>query len=535
MTDWRPDRRAYLASLTAAAATLAGCASSSDTPTTTTDTSTATSDGTEAARTTEATEQNGESGQIAPVRPDFDGWLDGGDGRTEVAYGHDEVTVTIQGYKQYQFDPVAIQVDPGATVRWRNETDNSHIIAAEDGRFETERFEPGDSVEQTFEEAGIHRYVCRPHRALGSVGAVVVGTDYPTVLPDAPLAWYTDTYSAYGQPVVGEDTVYAVSAGELTAFATADGTERWTRTTTADPENIAVTSDSVYIADEDGVVRALDATDGSERWQQATETDLESWPAVHGETVVVGGQRGLVQAYDTGGERLWKRELAADYIPELTLADGAVYAAGGEQGRGHLYELDLGTGETNWAYRSDDVQSTFLAPVVSNGTAFTKAFHGSVHAVSTSDGAREWTVSSDLGGGHQSSPVVSEGRVYVKRDARTVVAVDAGSGEQVWEYGPDAVLTGIILAARSAVYVADDHGVSAVDAGTGEVSQRYPSEEVYWVPATGVSGSRAFVGSWGVWALDATPESASGRPSLPVSTGSATFLGDWDSGVFVVS
>ena len=38
----------------------------------------------------------------------------------------------------------------------------------------------GVEYEHTFEEDGIYKYYCAPHKSLGMKGAVVVGSDYPT-------------------------------------------------------------------------------------------------------------------------------------------------------------------------------------------------------------------------------------------------------------------------------------------------------------------------------------------------------------------
>jgi hypothetical protein len=51
-----------------------------------------------------------------------------------------------------------------------------HNVVGQDGSFESELTdEEGHTFSHTFEEAGVYRYVCGPHEAMGMKGAVVVG------------------------------------------------------------------------------------------------------------------------------------------------------------------------------------------------------------------------------------------------------------------------------------------------------------------------------------------------------------------------
>nr|WP_225334571.1 halocyanin domain-containing protein [Halomicrobium urmianum] len=114
--------------------------------------------------------------------PDYGGWFDGVgnfDGTVDMT-GEDSVTVTVGAQGNggaFAFDPAAVRVDPGTTVTWEWSGDGgSHNVVAEDGSFESELVgDAGHTFEQDFEEEGVYRYVCSPHRTMGMKGAVVVG------------------------------------------------------------------------------------------------------------------------------------------------------------------------------------------------------------------------------------------------------------------------------------------------------------------------------------------------------------------------
>ncbi len=96
--------------------------------------------------------------------------------------GQSEVTVAVGAAGNngnFAFGPAAVRVDPGTTVIWKwTGKGGSHNVVAEDGSFESKLTgEQGHTFEQTFDEAGITKYACVPHKAMGMKGAVVVGDE----------------------------------------------------------------------------------------------------------------------------------------------------------------------------------------------------------------------------------------------------------------------------------------------------------------------------------------------------------------------
>jgi halocyanin-like protein len=122
------------------------------------------------------------SGALAQSGP-YDGYLsDDGtfDGTTADMTGQDEVTITVGAQGNggaFAFDPSAVQIDPGTTVLWEwSGEGGSHNVVDEDGNFESELVaDEGHTFEYTFEEEGVFRYFCTPHKALGMKGVVAVG------------------------------------------------------------------------------------------------------------------------------------------------------------------------------------------------------------------------------------------------------------------------------------------------------------------------------------------------------------------------
>ncbi len=94
--------------------------------------------------------------------------------------GQDEVTVQVGGREDHplRFWPEAIRIDPGTTVVWEwTGEGGAHNVVAEDGSFRSGDpvAEAGTTFEYTFDSEGVTSYVCRPHKAIGMTGVVVVG------------------------------------------------------------------------------------------------------------------------------------------------------------------------------------------------------------------------------------------------------------------------------------------------------------------------------------------------------------------------
>lgn len=80
--------------------------------------------------------------------------------QTPVVSSAEQVTVEI---KDYEFFPARLTVDAGTEVTWVNYDTVPHNAVADDGAFETDRLDNGDSGSDTLEEPGAHTYICTYH------------------------------------------------------------------------------------------------------------------------------------------------------------------------------------------------------------------------------------------------------------------------------------------------------------------------------------------------------------------------------------
>lgn len=62
-----------------------------------------------------------------------------------------------------KFQPPALEVRPGTTVRWINADSEEHDVIAKDGSFEALPFGTGGTYERAFATAGAFPYYCDLH------------------------------------------------------------------------------------------------------------------------------------------------------------------------------------------------------------------------------------------------------------------------------------------------------------------------------------------------------------------------------------
>ena len=156
-------------------------------------------------------------------------------------------------------------------------------------------------------------------------------------LTDGSEAWrYQPSGSVVdlGAPAVATDTgtstVYLVSSDAALRAIGSDGTQQWAEplytSTSGSPP--AVSSDSVYVADQSGTVYAFDRSTGSERWRFATNHGAVGAPVVTATAVLQPTSDGVVAAIapDTG-RQIWFGSVADSAIFGLAATPDQIVAA----------------------------------------------------------------------------------------------------------------------------------------------------------------------------------------------------------------
>jgi len=177
------------------------------------------------------------------------------------ARGQSDVTVTVGASGNggsFAFEPAAVRVDPGTTITWEwTGEGGQHDVAAEDDAYGSDLLgNAGDTFEHTFEDGGVSRYACTPHKTMGMKGAVIVGdveTDIETAAP--PLVDREPDYGDWFANTDFEGTVDMRGREEVRITVTEDGT--------FDPPAVHVDPGTAVIWEWDGEAVGIEAVDGS--------------------------------------------------------------------------------------------------------------------------------------------------------------------------------------------------------------------------------------------------------------------------------
>jgi outer membrane protein assembly factor BamB len=251
------------------------------------------------------------------------------------------------------------------------------------------------------------------------------------------------------------------------------GALRWTVTLRGGAWGVGADGRGAVVVTDDGSVAAVDRS-GRERWTARDLDVTEATPALDGDVVLVGGERGLSALGRADGAVRWHADLPGPVVAVgLT---GTVALAGGDAGV--LTAFDARTGRVRWSVtRSGELWS---APRVDAGSgAVVATWHGGgephVEVLDLATGGSRWSAptapaaAAPVIAGHGPDALV----VVAAGDGRFRASVEARSlatGEVRWQAPVPASFERAVepVAGRHEVVVVDHFGtVTALDLADG--------------------------------------------------------------------
>lgn len=357
-------------------------------------------------------------------------------------------------------------------------------------------------------------------------GAASISVDAPVV--DVSARTRVDVSSGGGVNITGEDRFEEP----------APPTDRWTTF----QRNIARQG---YVPESAGPRGSV-----TQRWQFETDDGCYGSPAVSPNTVYIGDDNGVVYGINrVDGSETWRTETDGLIRSAPALADGRVYVT---TRNGSLYALGAGTGEIIWQFETGEnisnLPAALSSPAVRDGTVYFGTPGGSLYAVGT-DGTEQWRFGTD--GDISASPAIANGAVYIADTTGGVYARDAADGTSLWSASVGKDVDASPAVAGGTVYVSVTDGtVRAFDAGDGTESWSFDTGSFVMVSSPAVTGDRLYVGSGTITddtetgylhAIDTGDGTETWRfeapdyvVSSPAVTSDAVYVGCDDSNVYAV-
>jgi plastocyanin len=85
----------------------------------------------------------------------------------------------------WSFMPAEVTMSAGETVTWTNGGSLAHTATADDGAFDTDLVQPGDSANVTLSTPGTYAYHCTPHPWMKGMITVAAAAGAPAAAPAA--------------------------------------------------------------------------------------------------------------------------------------------------------------------------------------------------------------------------------------------------------------------------------------------------------------------------------------------------------------
>lgn len=154
----------------------------------------------------------------------------------------------------------------------------------------------------------------------------------------------------------------------------------------------AFANGSIFAAAADGNLVRLDGATGQQIWRVNAGMSLTAGVGSDGNTVVVVGEKGVIQAFDGSGKPTWKAQASSEVLSAPAVGEGVVVVRSIDN-RVTAYDADNGT--QRWVVQRNVPSLTLRnAPgiVIGSQTAFVALPGGRLSALALNNGGPRWEV-----------------------------------------------------------------------------------------------------------------------------------------------
>lgn len=237
----------------------------------------------------------------------------------------------------------------------------------------------------------------------------------------------------------------------------------------------ALTRDAIYGASGKGALTRLDRATGAQVWRIDTGITISGGVGAGEGLVLVGSDKGEVQAYGEDGKLRWKSKVSSEVLSAPQAAEGVVIVRSGD---GRIAGLNAVSGKRVWLYERSTpalVVRSHAGVTLQRDAAFAGFAGGKLVAMKIKDGLVLWEVSVSQPRGATelerisditSNPVADDEQVCAIAFQGRVACFDTAQGGPLWnrDIGSDK---GMMLL-RKYLYLSDAKGaVIALDKASG--------------------------------------------------------------------
>lgn len=303
---------------------------------------------------------------------------------------------------------------------------------------------------------------------------------------DGTVAWSTSFDAGLSEgPVAVDGRVVVVDKDGVVHAFSPEGEIDWQSRERGFPDAPLAAANGVLVLAEDGAVSAYDTDDGHRLWRHELP-EQTSIPAVVGEEVVVGLQRGEVRVYGLTDGRLadrWTLPASGrgdtwfnDVQPALVGGDLVLVAFGGGVTNTVLFAYPTTADAPRGVRFQLDQRQFFFAPVEPPALVGDDLLMPTFQQLLRIGADGSTTVLSETPGENHSGAAAAGKGIVVTRDSENVVALRLEDGTVLWKAPGGSPALGSVpaLDGRRVVYGVQGVGLAAADLGTGELQWATP-------------------------------------------------------------
>ena len=271
------------------------------------------------------------------------------------------------------------------------------------------------------------------------------GVASTTLSADPQLRWEVTSKDGWVATcaIVG-DYVYAPALqGYLHCFDRHTGQELWKYRSieSTDEKEFApgfkaaplVTTTTVYVGDEDGVLHAINRKDGSQRWTYVTDAEIAGGVAVYKKQILLASHDAFLYCLSTDGEEQWKFQTNDRINCSPGVAEDFTFVSGCDE---QLRVIDLTNGKE---VRVVPMASHLIAsPAIYKDMLYVGSYAGDVAAVNWKSGKVVWRYRGPRELPYHASASVTKDLVLLGGHDKHMHAIDRDTGESRWTFATRA-------------------------------------------------------------------------------------------------
>lgn len=195
----------------------------------------------------------------------------------------------------------------------------------------------------------------------------------------------------------------------------------------------AVEGNLVFVGDDRGDMTAYELNTGKQRWKYSTGKRIAGTPAVSQGIVAFGSADKSIYGLDAkSGKKQWEVKANAPVLGAVSVAEGIAYIGSSD----HIFRaIDIKTGNVKWTY-TDVKGYVETKPLITANKVVFGAWDNTLYALNRKDGKVCWKWTGNLTRMHFSPaavwPVATAERVFIADPQRALTAIELETGKTVW-------------------------------------------------------------------------------------------------------